>query len=39
MQQFTLNLFRAEEEADGVGPGQMGYDPMKDPSKMNVNYN
>ena len=40
MQQFTINLFKAEEDADGgVAPGQQGYDPMKDPNKMNVNYN
>ena len=41
-----MKLFQAEEEENaeaygnynGGDPGQMGYDPMKDPNKINVQY-
>ena len=43
MQGFCLKLYASDENNEssnpgGLGPGQVGYDPMKDPSKMNVVY-
>ena len=41
MSQFTSKLWTEEESNHGgnaAGQGQVGYDPMKDPNKVNVVY-